>query len=270
MNWIKDPANRIYVVTLGILLIVIIAAGAYMLTSKEEEVPIVQDNPYSATEGLPPGVAPQPINVQPNPGMAQPSAAPQTAQVVQSGPMEPWRSDPFMPLGYKEQPKKALKLVARIPDLNIERLFDYSKDDTTSVYHVPQPLRRMSGILMNGRIYAVIDTNGVSEILKPGDVLKDGLASVVSIERDRVVLKTREANPRTIELRLSAASKQQVPMGGQGAPGNPYDPGMQDYMPGMETPMQGGMPNGNRGGALGGRSIGPGYQVDEPVFGMPM
>lgn len=90
MNWIKDPANRIYVVTIGILLIVAIAGAAYMFTSKEE-TPMVQDNPISQPDEFAPGTAPQPINVQPAP--TQPNAAAQPAQVVQAGPMEPWRSD---------------------------------------------------------------------------------------------------------------------------------------------------------------------------------
>jgi len=74
---------------------------------------------------------------------------------------------------------------------------------------VPQPQRRMAGLLYNKRLYAILETDGESQVVKPGDLTSDGKARVEVIEPDRIVLKTLdEKKPETIEVKMAASNKQ--------------------------------------------------------------
>ena len=70
-----------------------------------------------------------------------------------------------------------------------------------------QPSRRKAGILLNGRIFEVIETNGKFGVVQPGDGLADRLAVVDRVERDRVILKTTSKNPRFITIRMAAGNR---------------------------------------------------------------
>ena len=68
-----------------------------------------------------------------------------------------------------------------------------------------QPARRMAGLLLNDRVYAMIETGDKTEIVQPGQTLEDGLASVVRIEKDKVVLKTTSTPARYLLVRMAAS-----------------------------------------------------------------
>jgi len=122
--------------------------------------------------------------------------------------METWRNDPFQPIGYKKPPK-----VKQNPPI---RDFPFEKIDLPGIHigqngknkeipELPQPPRRMAGILLNQRVYAIIETNGVSDVVQPGDMLKDHLASVERIEPDKIILKTVDKKPRYITVKMAAS-----------------------------------------------------------------
>lgn len=159
-----------------------------------------------------------------------------------------YRKDPFLPVGYKP-PKIKKKQPPPIVDFPFISLPHPGRDDEAknAPPEEPQPTRRMAGLLLNGRIFAIIETNGKSEIVQPGDMLSDRLARVERIERDKVVLKTTTGkNPRRLIIRMAAAP--QTDTGGGGAevgPTRPMGPGMPG-MPGMPMPPMPGMPGGRR------------------------
>jgi hypothetical protein len=270
MDWIKDPTNRIYVVTIGVLVIILIGAIIYFTSgSKGPAQPGTMGGMgyggkmagagYGGKMG---GGAGAGYESDTGYGASGYGATTQQTVVVQN-PIEPWRNDPFMPLGYKSQTKSQMKVMPRIYDLPFTKEFTYTKRDTAPIYQVPQPLRRMSGILMNSRVYAIIETNGRSEIVKPGDPLKDGLATVLSIERDKVILKTTGPNPQLIEIRLSAAQRQ---LGGAAA-GAGAGGGM-GIGGGMGAGMGGGKFGGAGGGMGGGKFGGAGGGMGGGKFDM--
>ena len=102
---------------------------------------------------------------------------------------------------------------------------------------------------MNSRIYAIIETDGRTEIVQPGDMLKDRLARVERIDRDQVVLKTTGPKPRRIVVRFSGSPKTGNQTGGM-MPGGMMPGGMG---PGAMAPgiMRGGGMQG-RGRLSGG------------------
>lgn len=154
-------------------------------------------------------------------GAAAPAAASgtKTASVV---PMETWRSDPFQPIGYKAV-KKGPQPKPHIVDFPFERLpvkVTWDKNGRSRAKLKPeiqQPARRMAGILLNERVYAILESGGVSQVVKPGDYTTDRLATVERIESDRVILKTVDAKPRYIVVKMAgsptaeAANSMQTP-----------------------------------------------------------
>ena len=197
-------------------------------------------------------------------------------------PMEAWRADPFQPIGYKKPSNKAGKRVIRIVKFPQKvnyypwELIATARPRPTPVISkeptfTPQPYRRMAGILMNGRVFAIIETNGQYDIVKPGDMLTDKLATVEKIMRDRVILKSTDPKPRYMTVYLTGAQAGTTGIGGT--------------MPGMSgagTMGNGGVPGGimgpggmmGPGGAMGpgsmmgpGGAMGPGGMMGPP--GMP-
>lgn len=188
-------------------------------------------------------------------GMPTMGAAPAApiAPAVAVIPVEKSRSDPFAPLGVKIPKSFASSLVPvlkpHISDFPVKRLFTTSSSATIEVQLVPdpvQPARRMAGILLNSRIFAILETNGKYEIVQPGDTLADRLASVERVERDRVILKTTGKRPRLITVRMAAGNRN---TGGTGMPGNTRPGGGAAPVPGM-GPGGGMMPGGMMPGGI--------------------
>jgi hypothetical protein len=99
-------------------------------------------------------------------------------------------------------------------------------------YAVAAGSRRMSGILWDGRVWAIIETDdGQSHVVKPGDVLDDG-SRVTAISRDSMVV-------------AQAGQRQTVGMKGKPAPaaapaGGVAPTGVFTPTTGVAPPVQGG------------------------------
>lgn len=101
--------------------------------------------------------------------------------------------------------------------------------------------RRMAGLIVGKNTYAILEVEGQTAVVKPGDILPD-LSRVERIERDRILL--RKGN-RAITVPLSA-NPTAAGGGGGGMPGGGY-PGTGGY----------GGPGGYRGGYRGPGVPGP-------------
>jgi type II secretory pathway component PulC len=103
----------------------------------------------------------------------------------------------------------------------------------------------MAGILLGDRVYAIIETNGATQVVQPGDYTTDRLAIVQRIEPDKVVLKTVDEKPRTVTVRMAASPTVQSPS----VPSTPSGPSRSGYSPpGVAPPPPPGI-----GGPPGGR-----------------
>lgn len=119
-----------------------------------------------------------------------------------------------------------------LPGVTISRKVQKEKPE------IQQPPRRMAGILLNDRVYAIIESGTGSEVVQPGDYLKDRLAMVQRIEPDKVVLKTVDEKPRYITVRMASSAHQAAPVISNSGP-----TGMAPMMPArnLRAPMAPGM-----------------------------
>ncbi len=229
MEWVKDPKNQPIVAAIAI--VVIIGVGIFYYFSfikppapapaatETAPAPGAEVAPASAPGAAPPpapGMDPAATAGTPDPsaGTAPAASAPAastSAQVASVTPMETWRSDPFMPIGHKA--KKAVRVTPPIRDFPFVTLPGVRgrKQVEQESPEIQQPPRRMAGILLNDRVYAIIESNGGSEVVQPGDYLKDRLAMVQKIEPDRVVLKTVDKKPRYITVKMARSAREETP-----------------------------------------------------------
>ena len=231
-----------------------------------------------------------------------PAAAPAvTTAAIKINPVEKSRPDPFAPFNVsikqvsfkanQARLKEKLSLLKARIDFPIPRIFaaGEKKKVASQPYEPPQPARRMAGILLNSRIFAILETNGKYEIVQPGDVLADRLATVERVERDRVILRTTSAKKRQIVVRMAAGNRQyneqmnrgtsgsNMPGAGGAGLANPMMPGMggRQMMPGMGGQMPGaggpmmGPGMGGMGAGMGGMGPGMGPGM-EPGGEQPM
>lgn len=153
--------------------------------------------------------------------------------------METFREDPFLPVGYTPPKKNQPKPKPRIVDLPIENWSKIVDDgDGGGDPDVVQPVRRMAGLIVSDRLFAIIETNGTSEIVQPGDMLKDRKAYVQKIERDKVVLKTVDKKPKYLTVRMASAPKVDVPETTSTGGGTMMPGGMRYPMMGPMGPMR--------------------------------
>jgi len=242
MDWLKDKKNQ-PIVAAGLAVIIIGAAAAIYFTmfagggaaTTTESLPpsdtTATGTPTDMSAGYPPGTTPMPgtpgASTPPGAAVAAPAPIPPGGAV----PMEVWRTDPFLPAGYKPPPPgrqpKPKPPIRDLPFGNFSRWIEEKRKPPPP--DLPQPVRRMAGIIVSDRIYAIIETNGLSQIVQPGDMLDDRLAKVERIERDKVILKTMDKVPKLITVRMTSAPRAvtnvtPVTTGGEGPP-SPMGPG---------------------------------------------
>lgn len=233
MDWLKDKKNLPIVIT--VLSVLIVGAGVflYMQMSGGSPDEAAQEVAMPDAGGAMPGSDPMgaPMMGAGNaPAVtAEPGASPAPAAAGRPGtasgaqPMETWRSDPFYPVGYKPPKKTGSKPKPPIADFPFPVLprpiVDAKKIEKPEP---PQPIRRMSGILLNDRVYAIIETNGQSQIVQPGDTLLDRLATVEKIEANKVILKTTSEKPRYITVRMAASQDRATGSGATTPAPSPY------------------------------------------------
>lgn len=225
MDWLNDKKNRPIVVVILSVIIVGALVGSWMMFKPASDTSAgMTGDPVNGPVSTDPNALP--VATTPDPNAAAGTSAPVTGATgapaatapaqggvqVAAVPMESWRGDPFLPVGYKPIRKPTVKPKPRIYDLPLGALFpppvmDRDKWKKFTEVEQPQPARRMAGLLLNDRVFAIIESNGSSEIVQPGDVLRDGLAVVEKIERDKVILKTRDKPSRYLTVGMAAAAK---------------------------------------------------------------
>ncbi len=225
MDWLKDKKNQpivaaalaVIIIGVGVVVYFTMFAGKSAPTTTDPTAPGASGGTAAPTTadmaGYPPGTTPMPDAAMPgtpdataSPGAA--AAAPAPTPPGGAVPMEVSRSDPFLPAGYKPPPKNVPKPKPPIRDLPFGNWSQVPiKGREKLIPDLVQPVRRMAGLIVSDRIYAIIETNGLSQIVQPGDVLDDRLAKVERIERDKVVLKTMDKVPKYITVRMTSAPR---------------------------------------------------------------
>lgn len=259
MDWLNDKKNQPIVIGAFVLILIVAGfivwktnfAGKSPSSDTSTSMP-AQPNPTTPPgPGVPPSSAPAPTPSQPQP-IAQAGSRPAPAGarpganvMALAVPMESWRADPFLPVGYKP-PIVVRKPVPYLEDFPIPDLPRWKPPTATEnrVVYAPQPMRRMAGLLLSGRVYAILESNGKTEVVQPGDRLNDGTATVDRIDRDKVILKTTDQTPRYITVRMAGASRADTSGATTGTPGGTPGPGMP---PGTPYTPAGAMPRGGPG-----------------------
>ncbi len=207
MDWLKDKKNQPYIAAGLTVVLLGIGALIYFQYFKQPSTPpetTATTEPTAATEfnaGMP-GQLPSPEPA------TETAASPQQQQPVANGtakPMEAWRPDPFLPPDYKP-PKRGrqIRIKQHIRDLpTFDLKLVTPPEPTAQQSELPQPVRRMAGLILGDRVYAIIEQGGKNQVVQPGDMLEDRLATVFRIEKDRVILRTMDKQPRYITVRMS-------------------------------------------------------------------
>jgi len=218
MEWLKDPKNQPKVAAGLSVFIVLMLVAFYFLYLKKPSMdttasaPPADAVPATVGEPAPPGAPGDAAPAGDAAATGDAAAAAPPPPMGSAKPMEAWRADPFTPIGYKPPKPGGVKPKPPILDFPFISLPARTKDrEKPPAPELVQPVRRMAGVLVNDRVYAIIESGGESEIVQPGDTLKDRLAVVDRIERDKVVLRTKDEKPRYIVVRMAAAPRQATP-----------------------------------------------------------
>jgi hypothetical protein len=181
---------------------------------------------------------------------------PGTAAVAKAGkaepPMFPGRADPFKPIVKPPgtlSPQERYIAMATQELSQTQPLTIYNERPTagldtrtvgggTAVTDATQTdtgpdttQRRMAGLVVGKNTYAILEVEGQTAVVKPGDILPD-LSRVERIERDRILL--RKGN-RAITVPLSANPNAATGGGGAGGAGG-YPGGAGGYRGGYRGP----------------------------------
>ena len=86
----------------------------------------------------------------------------------------------------------------------------------------PQPYRRLSGILIGDSVLAILEEGGKSTIVRPGMMIPDTNWRVVSIDKDKAILRREGPQlPHEVEVRLEVGMPGFTNTGNQGGGGTP-------------------------------------------------
>lgn len=169
--------------------------------------------------------------------------------IPKGAPVEPYRADPFVPTRRPQVaalPRPVLPPIVVVndapqpllvpPTVNVIPTSVVAKGSDEIAADIK---RRMSGVLWNGRVYAILETAGKEkqEIVRPGDQIDENLW-VRSISRDEMVLVRLDGTKRE-EIAVSLKESDTARPAGLG-------PGMGGPKAGMPGPgmMPGMMPKG--------------------------
>jgi len=234
MEWLNDKKNQPIVagVAIAVILGALFCAYWFVIRKPADSVNIPDQSQQAVA--LPPADGSQPAAggapaAMPDPAASQagtvaqaPAAQPSSGtSVVAMKPMETWRGDPFLPIGYKP-PVRKVRVTPRIQDFPFERIFTHQRKKVEGTKaEIQQPSRRMAGILLGDRVYAIIETNGATQVVQPGDYTMDRLAVVTRIENDKVILKTVDEKPRYVTVTMAASPSTQSVAPSGNAPATP-------------------------------------------------
>jgi hypothetical protein len=84
--------------------------------------------------------------------------------------------------------------------------FELPEDKAPAVVELePQPYRRLSGVVIGQAIYALLEENGRTYIIRPGMMLPESNWKVVLIDKERAVItRTGDKLPKELEIRLES------------------------------------------------------------------
>lgn len=239
--WLQDRKN-LPIVAAGAGIVIVIAALVFLRMAgviggggggdqdmgMYPEPGTTMEDPY-ATEQPPTDPAAVPA--------AQPAQAVQTASTL--GPMLPYRKDPFQPLGGRPQPRDYMLHMLpalsrpRIAPAPVAELAELVEEETLP----PQPFRRMAGVMWNGRVSAILESDGQTFIVRPGMEIPGQKVRVESIHPDHIILKTLDTRtPMTIRVNMGGAITDPTGAGAEGEMGMPSPAG-----PRSPTQYQGGV-----------------------------
>jgi hypothetical protein len=253
--WLQDKKNMpIVLAATGIVfvlaILLILRMNGFIGGPKQAAIPDAgMPGAPAPGQGMPPQpgmpAEPPPPGTPPAPGTA-PAPTSAAGQQAALAPMLPYRKDPFVDL--RGARTTADVLASMLPRLSRPRLAPapVSETEMASAEEVlpPQPFRRMSGVLWNGKVSAIMETNGETDVVRPGMELTRGNSKVrvESITQDSIILKTLDTRtPFTIKVNMAGSvasatggpASQQPIYGGSGPiyPGAP--PGAEPPPPGM-------------------------------------
>lgn len=122
-------------------------------------------------------------------------------------------------------------------------------DDTLPVAEPmePQPYRRLSGILIGDSVLAIFEEGNKSTIVRPGMMIPDTNWRVISIDRDKLILRREGSTrmPREVEVRLEVGMPFQGGNPGAGQQGQGRGPGAPGGGPGTGKAGGGGAAGAN-------------------------
>jgi hypothetical protein len=120
------------------------------------------------------------------------------------------RPDPFVIPGvrYEAPPKPSVTTIAATPIVTnweppVIKAPPPPVTPTTGPAELPND--RVAGIMLNNGVYAIMDADGESQVVQPGDTLPGG-EKVVSIQSDSVTLRTTDNQSVNLPLSAGASS----------------------------------------------------------------
>ncbi len=240
--WIEDKKNLPVVATIagvvviGVVVVMLMSFGVIGggggADTSTASAPGMAAGPAAGAAGpVPPG--PGPAGMPMDAGAVGPTGAAPAAATAPTPagsvlqPMLPYRKDPFLPFAGMPSRKDVLAMV--LPALRRPRIAPapvMQVEATAAAAEVlpPQPFRRMAGVMWNGRVSAILETAGETDIVRPRMELNRGNSRVrvESITQDSIVLKTLDTRtPMTITVGLAGSVTGNSATGtpqGQGAP----------------------------------------------------
>lgn len=251
MDWLKDKKNLPIIAGIAGLVIALVVVFFIMQARKSSATGADMYGSSGAPAGdiaMQGGVMPTPPAPVPTATMAGVPGTPVAVNGIKTTPSEASRPDPFKPF-YDPKKKQPPPPPLYVPSPG--RLFpprasiEIQKGYERQVQELaPQPQRRMAGLLYNQRLYAILETNGESQVVKPGDITSDGTAKVEIIEPTKIILRTLTADPKDskiVEVAMANSNRpvEQTQQTQGASPSTPYSP----YGP-QPTPTRGGNQRG--------------------------
>jgi hypothetical protein len=145
--------------------------------------------------------------------------------VKKAGPRPPSRRDPFKaPADQIVEPPPISASLPASNDIYLDSRYKRISTPTPDqfVRDTPDPPMRMAGALFGNRVYGVLEINGSTQVVNPGD--KVGIYRVERVERDKIVLsRPGPKGRRTVDAPLARnpSLAGQYPTGDSGIPGGP-------------------------------------------------
>lgn len=229
-EWLNDKKNQpIILGGLGVVVVVVLVIWFFLLRPSGGGDEFAEAPPADMGMEMDPNA---PVPGLPGDPLAQPEGGAQAAAAPSADKLEPLeesREDPFRPVFGPKPPRTRMTFARNITRPDIRRvslepvvLGPGFEEETLP----PQPQRRMAGILKNDRVFAIIETEGRTSIVKPGDPIDENLV-VDRILPDKVILRsTRLRTPVFIEVPKAAgdAARRQNLTGTPAGPVGPTGP----------------------------------------------